>query len=99
MGELVEEIPPHHEITQVPQLKMKLGCAISRGTRSPYTATANQKRYSTFGLSKAEIVFNFPVGGMQLERATATPSRLRLWLHCINHTPLLAAQVNGRVNF
>ena len=34
-GELVEEIPPHHEIaeiTEVPKLKTKLGCAISQGS-------------------------------------------------------------------
>ena len=34
-GEMLEEIPPHHEIAetaQVPKLKTKLGCAISRGS-------------------------------------------------------------------
>ena len=34
-GENLEEIPPHHEmaeITEVPKLKTKLGCAISRGS-------------------------------------------------------------------
>ena len=51
MGEMLEEIPPHHEIAetaQVPKLKMKLGCAISRAAAPVHS------------LNKQERDFNFP---------------------------------------
>ena len=51
MGEMLEEIPPHHEIAetaQVPKLKTKLGCAISQAVAPAHS------------LSKQERDFNFP---------------------------------------
>merc|ERR1712082_284425 len=51
--------------------------------------------FSTLSLSKAEMEFNFPVGGMQPQRAAATPPRLQQLLHSINCTPPLAVQLNG----
>ena len=39
--------------------------------------------------------FNFPVGGMQPQRATPVPPRLQQRHHRINRTPPLAVQLNG----
>ena len=47
MGELVEEIPPHHENNEVPKLKTKLGYQVS-GTAEPVHSH-----------SKPDGVFNF----------------------------------------
>ena len=86
-GELVEEIPPHHEIAEiaeVPKLKTKLGCATSRA------GGAHTQPW------QPEKDFNFP-------RATlasySSATRLQRMLHSIKHTPLMAAQANGRINF
>ena len=85
-GELVEEVPQEDDIAESP------------------SSTAGDR--PTHSLGKAEMVFNFrkgistfPVGGMQPQRAKATPPRLQLLLHSINHTPLLAAKANGCVNY
>ena len=85
MGEMLEEIPPHHEIAETAQvLKTKLGRAVSRVTTSVLIASAKRKRKSTFRV--------------QHQCATLAPPQLQWLLHSIKHTPLMAAQVNGRVN-
>ena len=83
-GELVEEIPPPYETTQVPKLKTKLGYWNFPGLRSPYTASANRKGISTFHV--------------QHQCATLAPPQLQRLHPSSNHTPLLAVQAIGRVS-
>ena len=90
MGELVEESPQDHKITEMQVLRL---------VQLPRTAEP------IHSLSKLEIVFNFRMWNSTFGWRHATiacySSATRLqWLHhSINHTPLLAAQANGRVNF
>ena len=101
-GELVEEIPPHHEIaeiTQVPQLKTKLGCAISRDSGARTQPQQTRKGFQLLVSAKRKGISTFQVASVQPQRATLAPPQLQWLIYSINHTPLMAAQVKGRVNY
>ena len=60
MDELVEEIPPHHEITQVPKLKTKLGCAISRDSGAHTQPQQTGKGFQLSACNPSELQQRHP---------------------------------------
>ena len=91
-GELVEEIPPHHGITQVPKLKTKLGCAIYRNS-----GARTQPQQTGKGFQLPDGDFNFSGWPACSLVCYSSATRLQRLHHRINHTPPLIAQVNRRV--
>ena len=88
MGEKLEEIPPHHKMAETAQVptKDKAGlCSFLGHPTTALTALAKRKRKSTFRV--------------QHQCATLAPPQLQRLLHSIKHTPLMAAQAKGRVNY
>ena len=83
MGDMLEEIPPHHGIAETAKDEAGL-CSFPGLPTSTLTALAKRKRKSTFRV--------------QHQCATLAPPQLQRLFSQHLHTPLMAAQEKGRVN-
>ena len=73
MGEMLEERPPHHgiaEITQVPQLKTKLGCAISQGSGARTQPQQTGKGFQLSACNPSELQQRHPTSSADFTAST-----------------------------